>query len=82
MATVTVCLTVSAKRMAANNCLVKHLEAVETLGCASVICSDKTGTLTQNRMTVRHLWYSGEMVIPDVNVDNHTNSKYMTSPGT
>ncbi|XP_015599395.1 sodium/potassium-transporting ATPase subunit alpha [Cephus cinctus] len=61
IATVTVSLTLTAKRMASKSCLVKNLEAIETLGCTAVICSDKTGTLTQNKMTVRHMWYDGSL---------------------
>ena len=58
-------LTLTAKRMAKKNCLVKNLECVETLGSTSVICSDKTGTLTQNRMTVSHMWFNDEIFEAD-----------------
>ncbi len=57
--TVTLSLAMGVRRMAANNALIKRLSSVETLGCATVICTDKTGTLTENEMTVAFLWTLG-----------------------
>merc|ERR1712056_41035 len=74
LATVTVCLTLTAKRMASKNCLVKNLEAVETLGSTSTICSDKTGTLTQNRMTVAHMWFDDAIAEADTSEDQSGSS--------
>ncbi|CAI5710378.1 unnamed protein product [Hyaloperonospora brassicae] len=57
---VTIALAYSVKKMLADNNLVRHLDACETMGSATTVCSDKTGTLTTNRMTVMQLWIGGQ----------------------
>ncbi|MFQ8997966.1 cation-translocating P-type ATPase [Allofournierella massiliensis] len=59
---VTIVLAMGTQKMARQNAIIKELKAVESLGSVQVICSDKTGTLTQNKMTVQQIWADGKLV--------------------
>ncbi|XP_054166043.1 sodium/potassium-transporting ATPase subunit alpha-3-like [Oppia nitens] len=72
--TLTVVLSLAAKRMTAKNCLVKNYETIETLGLTSIIITNKTGTLTQNRMVVSHIW-ANNSIIDSENFYRHLNTK-------
>ena len=62
---VTIVQAMGTQKMAKENAIIKNLAAVESLGSVSVICSDKTGTLTQNKMTVEDIYIGGEVLKPD-----------------
>lgn len=62
---VTIVQAMGTRRMAADSAIIKELKAVESLGCVSVICSDKTGTLTQNKMTVREIYVDEQRLVPE-----------------
>lgn len=78
--TLTVTLALAARRMADKKVLVKNMQSVETLGSTSCICSDKTGTLTQNRMTVAHVFYDNMIFDAAINYEQYKKNPNIELP--
>lgn len=74
MAVVTIILSIGVTKLSKNNVIIKRLQSVETLGCCEIICSDKTGTITQNKMTVREIYTNNKISsLNSLNIMDSTN---------